>query len=65
MRLCSCIILLVTAFYVAAPQHAPSIRFPVTTWDAGKVEQGIPIRRVFTFSNEGTRTLEITGIVHS
>jgi len=40
----------------------PSIIFDSMTKDAGKVTQGETVKQVFTFTNKGSGTLEITNV---
>ena len=43
----------------------PAIVTPEAVADAGTVDQGDPIKQIFTFENKGTADLRILGIEHS
>jgi hypothetical protein len=50
---------------VADQEHDPSINFPETSKDFGKVDQGVKIRQIFSFTNEGESVLEIVSLGHT
>lgn len=65
MRLGIVVGLLIVMSLTPAFGAGPSIRFGAIVKDAGRVLQGTPVQQVFTFTNEGEGTLEITGVEHT
>ena len=50
---------------VVGQEKGPSIYMENSSRDLGKVTQGEVIKQVFTFSNKGSKTLEILDVAHS
>jgi hypothetical protein len=53
------------ALTVGVGQGKPSIQFDSITRDAGTVQQGDVIKRVFIFTNRGGGILEILNVEHA
>lgn len=63
MRRCAAILIWIVAGLPAASQaKKPSIVFDGISKDAGTVTQGETVKQLFTFTNEGTGILEVTGV---
>ena len=65
MRSLIIIYAMVMAAFAYGQTDLPVIVTPEAVVDAGTVDQGDPIKHVFTFENKGTADLRILGIEHS